>query len=197
MRVGVDKLAHTFGGHGRGAWLLLRHGCECSLARMIIREATDADVPAMTATLNWAIRETHFIFRSEPATVEERTKYLHRLRRENCPCFVAFDDGGTYLGWALYRPYRDPKVWLGCYETTIYVEPTAHGRGVGTRLLDAVVQHAREAEQVHTLLALIVADNAASIKLHEKFGFATVGTLKEVSRKAGRWIDLTHLQLMV
>ncbi|WP_232755557.1 GNAT family N-acetyltransferase [Corynebacterium sp. HMSC062E11] len=42
-----------------------------------------------------------------------------------------------------------------------------------------------------------MADNAASIKLHEKFGFATVGTLKEVSRKAGRWIDLTHLQLMV
>ncbi|WP_230308892.1 GNAT family N-acetyltransferase [Corynebacterium hiratae] len=64
-------------------------------------------------------------------------------------------------------------------------------------MLDAVVQHAREAEQVHTLLALIVADNVASIKLHEKFGFATVGTLKEVSRKAGRWIDLTHLQLMV
>lgn len=164
---------------------------------MIIREATDADVPAMTATLNWAIWETHFIFRSEPATVEERTEYLHQLRREDCPCFVAFDDDGAYLGWALYRPYRDPKVWLGCYETTIYVDPTAHGRGVGTRLLDAVVQHAREAEQVHTLLALIVADNVASIKLHEKFGFATVGTLKEVSRKAGRWIDLTHLQLMV
>ena len=164
---------------------------------MIIREATDADVPAMTATLNWAIRETHFIFRSEPATVEERTEYLHQLRRDKCPCFVAFEDDGTYLGWALYRPYRDPKVWQGCYETTIYVDPTAHGRGVGTRLLDAVVQHAREAEQVHTLLALIVADNVASIKLHEKFGFATVGTLKEVSRKAGRWIDLTHLQLMV
>ncbi|WP_230308891.1 GNAT family N-acetyltransferase [Corynebacterium hiratae] len=96
---------------------------------MIIREATDTDVPAMTATLNWAIRETHFIFRSEPATVEERTEYLHQLRRENCPCFVAFDNDGTYLGWALYRPYRDPKVWLGCYETTIYVDPTATAAG--------------------------------------------------------------------
>ncbi|AJI78490.1 MULTISPECIES: GNAT family N-acetyltransferase [Corynebacterium] len=40
-------------------------------------------------------------------------------------------------------------------------------------------------------------ENTASIKLHEKFGFATVGTFKKVTCKAGRWPDLTHLQLMV
>ena len=164
---------------------------------MIIREATDADASAMTDTLNWAIRETNYNFRTEPATVDERVEYLHQLRRDKCPCFVAFDEDGTYLGWALYHPYRDPSVWVGCYETTIYLDPAAHGRGVGTQLLDTLVAHAREAEHVHTLLALIVTENTASIKLHEKFGFATVGTFKEVPCKAGCWLDLTHLQLMV
>ena len=129
--------------------------------------------------------------------MEERTEHLHQLRRNNCLCFIACADDGTYLGWALYHPCHDPKVWAGCYETTIYLEPAAQGRGVGTRLLDALVSHTRAAKNVHTLLALIVANNVASIKLHEKFGFASVGTFQEVTRKAGRWLDPTHLQLMV
>lgn len=50
---------------------------------------------------------------------------------------------------------------------------------------------------MHTLLGLIVDTNVASIKLHEKFGFANVGTFKEVSYKMGHWLNLTHLQLML
>ncbi|WP_246816155.1 MULTISPECIES: GNAT family N-acetyltransferase [unclassified Corynebacterium] len=39
--------------------------------------------------------------------------------------------------------------------------------------------------------------NVASIKLHEKLGFANVGTFKEVSYKRGHWLNLAHLQLLV
>ncbi|MDO5033023.1 GNAT family N-acetyltransferase [Corynebacterium sp.] len=164
---------------------------------MIIRDATHADVPAMTDTLNWAIRNTDVIFRAHEATVDERKAHLEQLHNDGCPCLIAEDDQGTYLGWALYRPFGDPAVWLGSYETTIYLDPAAQGKGVGTQLLGAVVQRARADEKVHTLLARIVATNAASIKLHEKFGFATVGTFREVSRKFDHWLDLTHLQLIV
>ena len=117
--------------------------------------------------------------------------------REATDADIPRDDPHAQLGWALYSPYRVPTVWVGCYETAIYLDPAAQGRGAGTRLLDALVAHARAAENVHTLLALIVANNVASIKLHEKFGFASVGTFQEVTRKAGRWLDPTHLQLMV
>lgn len=75
--------------------------------------------------------------------------------------------------------------------------PTAQGQGVGTALLGALVKAARADKKVHSLLALIVSTNAASLKLHEKFGFENVGILKEVCYKFDRWLSLTHLQLLV
>ena len=164
---------------------------------MLIRPAGLADVPAMTETLNWAIAHTDVIFRATPASIAEREDYLRELWEKDCPCLIAESDSGDYLGWALYHPYRDPQVWTGCYETTIYLSPTAQGQGVGTALLGALVKAARADKKVHSLLALIVSTNAASLKLHEKFGFENVGILKEVCYKFDRWLSLTHLQLLV
>ncbi|XLN85068.1 GNAT family N-acetyltransferase [Corynebacterium tuberculostearicum] len=115
---------------------------------MLIRPAGLADVPAMTETLNWAIEHTDVIFRTIPATIAEREDYLRGIWDEGCPCFIAESDSGTYLGWALYHPYRDPQVWTGCYETTIYLSPAAQGQGVGTALLGALVDAARADDKV-------------------------------------------------
>ena len=164
---------------------------------MLIRPAGFADVPAMTETLNWAIEHTDVIFRTTPASIAEREDYLCHIWEEGCPCLIAESDSGAYLGWVLYHPYRDPQVWTGCYETTIYLSPAAQGQGVGTALLGALVDAARADDKVHSLLALIVSTNAASLKLHEKFGFENVGTLKEVCYKFDHWLSLTHLQLLV
>ena len=102
---------------------------------MLIRPAGLADVPAMTETLNWAIAHTDVIFRATPASIAEREDYQRELWEKDCPCLVAESDSGDYLGWALYHPYRDPQVWTGCYETTIYLSPTAQGQGVGLSLI--------------------------------------------------------------
>ena len=82
----------------------------------------------MTETLNWAIEHTDVIFRTTPASIAEREDYLCHIWEEGCPCFIAESDSGTYLGWALYHPYRDPQVWTGCYETTIYLSPPLRAR---------------------------------------------------------------------
>ena len=151
----------------------------------------------MTDTPNWAIEHTDVIFRASPASIAEREDYLRHIWKEDCPCLIAESDSGDHLGWALYDPYRDPRVWTGCYETTIYLSPTAQGQGVGTALLGALVEAARADKKVHSLLALVVPTNAASVKLHEKFGFENVGTLKEVCYKFDHWLSLAHLQLLV
>lgn len=201
--MGVDKLRQAFCWNRDRARLLFRHGRNCNLERMQIRSATLADVPAMTECLNWAIRETDFIFRDTEATIAEREETLRQNIADGCPWLVAETEPETpgekpqHLGWARYHPHRDPSVWKGCYETTIYLDPAAQGQGVGTALLGELVSLARADEKVHTLLALIVDTNIASIKLHEKFGFANVGKFKEVSYKMGHWINLTHLQLML
>jgi len=58
------------------------------------------------------------------------------------------------------------------------------------------VRLARESG-LHTLLAIIVDDNEASIKLHSKFGFETVGRFKEVGYKFGKWLNVVIMQKML
>ncbi len=164
---------------------------------MIIRDATLDDVPAMTDTLNWAIRESDAIFRKHEATLAEREEYVTTLQNDGYPVLVAESDEGEYYGWALLHPYRSLDVWNGCFEDTIYISPDAHGKGVGTELLGALLERARADERIHTVLALITGDNAPSVALHEKLGFVNQGTIKEVSFKFGKWLDLHHLQIIV
>ena len=49
----------------------------------------------------------------------------------------------------------------------------------------------------HTVIARIGGGNDASIALHEKHGFTTVGIEREVGRKFGRWQDVVVMQTIL
>lgn len=74
-------------------------------------------------------------------------------------------------------------------EVSVYLTPDAAGHGIGTRLYDALFT-ALATEDVHRAYAGIALPNAASVRLHERFGFAHVGTYGEVGRKFGRYWDV-------
>jgi phosphinothricin acetyltransferase len=78
-------------------------------------------------------------------------------------------------------------------EVSVYVAKEARGRGVGTRLLDALVAASEEAG-FWTLQAGIFPENRASIRLHEKAGFRTVGIREGLGKLAGRWRDVVLLE---
>ena len=46
----------------------------------------------------------------------------------------------------------------------------------------------------HVLIAGVDADNAASLRFHERLGFERVAHFREVGFKFGRWLDLVFLQ---
>jgi phosphinothricin acetyltransferase len=46
----------------------------------------------------------------------------------------------------------------------------------------------------HVLIAGVDADNAASLRFHERLGFERVGHFREVGFKFGRWLDLVLMQ---
>jgi L-amino acid N-acyltransferase YncA len=47
------------------------------------------------------------------------------------------------------------------------------------------------------VLAGIALPNSASVGLHEAFGFAKVGQMREVGRKFGQWLDVGYWQLVL
>ncbi len=76
----------------------------------------------------------------------------------------------------------------------MYLAPDATGAGIGSRLLAAALDAARDAGH-HAVVAQIEAENAPSLRLAERAGFERKGTLSEVGYKFDRWLDVVMLQL--
>jgi len=78
-------------------------------------------------------------------------------------------------------------------EDSIYVSPDRMGRGIGTALLEALIESSA-AYGFRTIVAVIGGAEPASIALHRKSGFREVGRLEKVGFKFGRWLDSLYMQ---
>jgi L-amino acid N-acyltransferase len=159
-----------------------------------LREAQLGDVPGILAIYNAAIVTSPATFDLEPQTLEQRTEWF-LAHGELYPILVAVDES-TVLGYACLSPFRDKPAYAKTVETSVYVHPDAHRRGVGRALVSAILDRARNLGY-HTVVAGITAGNEASERLHQRFGFEKVGTLREVGYKFDQWHDVHFYQLML
>jgi phosphinothricin acetyltransferase len=97
------------------------------------------------------------------------------------------------LGWAALSRVSRRQVYSGVAEVSIYVGARARGKGIGMRLLSALVE-ASERKGIWTLQAGIFPENHASIHLHQKCGFRIVGTRERVGCLAGVWRDVALME---
>jgi phosphinothricin acetyltransferase len=162
---------------------------------MDIRNATEADLPAILAITNDAILNTTSSWNVDPTTLGARRQWLADRQAANLPVLVSVIEGAV-AGFGSYGSFRAWDGYRLTVEHSIYVDATFRRRGVGRRLLAALIDHARDAG-MHVMMGVISADNEVSITLHEQFGFATVGRLPEVGRKFDRWLDLVLMQKML
>ncbi len=116
-----------------------------------------------------------------------------RSHRRDCR-LVARDTEHAVVGWAALSHYSGRAVYAGVAEVSVYVGERARGRGVGRALLDALIG-ASEAAGIWTLQAGVMADNAASLALHETQGFRRVGVRERIGRDVtGHWHDVVLLE---
>lgn len=165
-----------------------------SLATPSVVEAQTAHIPAIQAIYAHYVRTAICTMEELPPSMAEMHKRHDALRREGLPWLIAHD-GTEVLGYAYAGRYRTRVGYSGTVESSIYVHPQWQGRGVGQRLLDALIQ-ACAALGMRQMLAVIVQDmeTAGSIRLHERFGFKQVGLFEQVGRKFGRDIDTVLMQ---
>jgi L-amino acid N-acyltransferase YncA len=105
---------------------------------------------------------------------------------------VARDAGGI-LGWAALCPVSGRCVYAGVAEVSLYVATAARGRGVGRRLLEALIL-ASESEGIWTLQAGVFPENTASIAVHHRCGFREVGRRERLGKLKGTWRDVILLE---
>ncbi len=102
--------------------------------------------------------------------------------------------GGVIVGWAALSAYSSREVYSGVAWESVYVADAAGGGGVGRAVL-AALSRAAVAAGVWTLMAGVLAENAASIALHEHAGFRRIGVQEGLGRDAtGRWRDVVLLE---
>jgi phosphinothricin acetyltransferase len=164
----------------------------------LIRPATAADVPAITAIQNALISTTTIEWRDDLHTDSERGAWLERCEAEGFPVLVAEVDGAI-VGFAAYGDFRDTAKWPGyryVVEHTVHVREDQWGSGVGRALMGALLEHARAAGR-HVMVGAVDGANEASIRFHERLGFTEVARLPQVGAKHGRWLDLVLLQVVL
>jgi L-amino acid N-acyltransferase YncA len=99
-------------------------------------------------------------------------------------------------GFAYATTYRPRAAYELTREVSVYLAEEARGRGIGRTLYAVLLDRLRTAG-MHTALAVIALPNDASVRLHESFGFTHRGTVREVGRKFGAWVDTAFYQLML
>jgi phosphinothricin acetyltransferase len=142
----------------------------------------------------------HYI-RSSPATFEEELLAPEAMGQriadttQKYPWLVCEEDG-RLLGYAYARHWRERAAYRNSVESSIYLDPSAVGQGIGSALLDALLAELRT-RKFHTVIGGVSLPNDASVALLEKFGFRPVARFKEVGNKFDRWIDVGYWQLML
>ncbi|MGP5929721.1 GNAT family N-acetyltransferase [Corynebacterium glyciniphilum] len=161
-----------------------------------IRAASNADIPAITAIYNDAVENTVAVWNDETVDEENRRSWLQGYQVPGACALVAEGADGEVLGYATYGEFRHYDGFRHTVENSIYVDGSKRAGGVGTALMSALVDHAREGGK-HVMVAAIEGGNTASIRLHAKVGFEECGTVRQVGTKFDRWLDMTLMQLML
>ena len=161
---------------------------------MELRDATEDDLPAIRDLYNALIATTTVAWRDDPSTLEEQAAAFASRRAAGYPTIVA-DDDGDVVGYTCCTTFRGDRFpgYRHTAELTVHVRGDRHGSGVGSRLIEALVERSR-ALGLHVLVAAVDADNEASIRFHERLGFEEVARMPEVGRKFDRWLTLVLLQ---
>ncbi|MFL5779162.1 MAG: GNAT family N-acetyltransferase [Chloroflexota bacterium] len=129
------------------------------------------------------------------ATLErEAPDWDHFDRSHRADCRLVARDGDDVLGWTAVTAYSSRRVYAGVAWESVYVSATARRRGVGRALLEELIP-ASEAAGLWALVAGVLAENEASLALHEAVGFERVGLLRGMGQDAtGRWRDVVLLE---
>jgi L-amino acid N-acyltransferase YncA len=157
-----------------------------------ILDAAESDLAGLLTIYNDVVATSTAIYSHLPATLDDRRQWWRARVAQAYPVLVARDASGV-VGFASFGDFRAWPGYRFTVEHSVHVRADGRGRGVGTALLTALLPRAAALNK-HVMIGGVDADNAASIRFHERLGFAQAGRLREVGYKFDRWLDLVFLQ---
>ncbi|WP_317168135.1 GNAT family N-acetyltransferase [Leptobacterium flavescens] len=108
-------------------------------------------------------------------------------------CRIIAENDNGIAGWAALSPVSGRCVYGGVAEVSVYIAADFYGQKIGTKLLEKLIDQS-ERNGIWTLQAGIFPENKASLRIHEKLGFRTVGYREKIGKMNGVWRDTVLLE---
>lgn len=160
-----------------------------------IRPYQPEDTQAILDIINYNILHSTALYDYNVRTLEQQKNIIEDKLAKNFPVIVATIENQV-VGFGMYSEFRFREAYKFTVEHSVYVDENFHGKGIGKLLLQELISLAKQ-QKLHTMIAVIDAENESSVTFHEKFGFKTVGVIKESGFKFDRWLHSVFMQLIL
>jgi phosphinothricin acetyltransferase len=160
----------------------------------MIRPATINDAVSICGIYNHYIKTTAITFEEIPVAINEMEGRIKTVLGKYP--WIVWEEEGEILGYAYGNRWRDRSAYRYAAEDSIYIKNGFQGRGIGKKLLTALLGELRQTD-IHVLVAGITQPNERSVGLHEKFGFKKVAEFVEIGYKMNRWLNVGYWQLIL
>ena len=158
-----------------------------SIAKISLRLANDSDAFAIADIFRPIVETTATSFSTEAITSQSIGVKMREVQPV-LPWLVG-EIGGDLVGYAYAAKHRSLGAYQWSVETSIYVSPQFHRRGIATRLYSAMLKMLKK-QGFYNAYAGITLPNPASVILHEAIGFKKFCEFQNVGFKLGRWHDV-------
>jgi phosphinothricin acetyltransferase len=129
--------------------------------------------------------------KSPPSKIEWDNQHLKAGRLVSVMSDHGMND--QVVGWAALSPISDRFVYSGVCDVSIYVKKSARGKGIGKKLLSALITESEKAGY-WTLQSRIFPENHISLSIHKKLGFKIVGRREKIGKIDDIWRDILLLE---
>ncbi|MDR3276818.1 MAG: GNAT family N-acetyltransferase [Treponema sp.] len=160
----------------------------------MLRFVRPGDAAAIAEIYNYYITETVISFDEELTTAAEMEERIARISAEYP--WLVLEEGGALLGYAYAHRWHERAAYRYTAEVSIYLRQGLEGRGLGTALMERLLEELRKTE-IHALISCLTLPNEGSTALHEKFGFSQAGHYREVGSKFGQLLDVGYWELIL
>jgi L-amino acid N-acyltransferase YncA len=166
----------------------VRRSQTAATADMIIRDAIEADLPAIVDIYNATVPTRMVTAELEPTTVEARLPWFCEHSRDQHPFWVMESDG-CVIGWLDFKKFLPRCAYRGTAEVSVYVDEKFRRQGVARRLLEEAIVRAPSLG-ITAIVGLVFAHNEPSLILFGRLGFERWGLLPRIARLDGIERDL-------
>ena len=160
----------------------------------MVRSATTEDAARICEIYNHYVLHSTITFEEQPVSLGEMEQRIAAVLT-GLPWLVWVEDQ-VVQGFAYASKWKGRCAYRYSVESTAYLADGSTGRGIGTRLYEALFTALRQSK-MHVVMGGIALPNDASIAMHEKLGYEKVAHFREDGCKFGKWIDVAYWQLLL